>query len=345
VPTTGLYLPTRRNGALPGALLLALVAHLAVLAALGRAAREPDLMPAAAAPAPISVITLPPPADPERREEQSRQFVSLPEPERDEAPEDARFLDRYDRRVERETVSVRDVLIVEATPARQPSASASTASPAGIVRPATASGGRARRGDAAPTSAQSGAPALPVEGAGAPLAPGGRAAGAPDGAEGDAPVDGGGGVDLSVFNATAPSAAPLLRRNDHLELEEGDRTMLNALRSTYWSFFNRMQERVSAEWSPGPLMRRFDPDGTRYGQTDRYTVLSITLESDGSLRHALVSRGSGVDALDAEAVRAFEAAAPFPNVPESLKDERGRVTFRFGFFLDYEGDSRVQRLP
>jgi hypothetical protein len=39
----------------------------------------------------------------------------------------------------------------------------------------------------------------------------------------------------------------------------------------------------------------------------------------------------------------MRAAAPFPNIPEGLADERGYVEFRFGFILDFTGGSRIFR--
>jgi TonB family protein len=157
-------------------------------------------------------------------------------------------------------------------------------------------------------------------------------------------------LNLTAFRPTAGDVGTLqggtvgTRRNDYLALAEGERTQVNSYRSMYWSFFDRMQNRLSQEWDPRSVLRVEDPSGLLYGRQDRLTILSVTLESDGALRHAVVERTSGLDFLDAEAVRAFEAAAPFANVPEGLKDERGRATFRFGFHVDYGRSPVIRRL-
>ena len=42
----------------------------------------------------------------------------------------------------------------------------------------------------------------------------------------------------------------------------------------------------------------------------------------------------GVDVLDDEAVRAFEAAGPFPNPPDGLVQSDGLITFEFSFHFE-----------
>lgn len=164
-----------------------------------------------------------------------------------------------------------------------------------------------------------------------------------------APVIGPTGVDLREFLPTPERTSELMgetaRRNDYLVLEEGERTQLNSLRSLYWSFFDRMQDRLSQHWNPIGVLRVEDPGGLIHGYTARYTVLTVVLNGDGGLRHARVHRSSGVAALDQEAIRAFQVSAPFPNVPEGLKDTNGHVTFQFGFYVDFvQGSRRIRRL-
>ena len=64
------------------------------------------------------------------------------------------------------------------------------------------------------------------------------------------------------------------------------------------------------------------------------TILNVTLRGDGTLAQLWVERPSGLDFLDDEAVRAMNAAAPFPNPPEGLKNVDGNVNFKFGFELE-----------
>jgi len=300
------------------------------------------------------------------------QMVSLAPPPDDLAvrPDEAEFEDRFDRTADEDTVNPDDALSPDPTEAeptprsdRRAAATpqpvmADSRPPVDIPYP---------RGSSPPTapSSRTDDPGTTVAALGAIEAPAdddardGRMA-PRDGMEGNedgAPQNSGAGggpiapIDLSAFRPSASDAivqgagaGTATRRNDHLALPEGERTQLNSFRSMYWSFFDRMQNRLSQEWDPTTVLRVQDPSGLLYGQRDRLTILSVTLESDGSLRHAVVDRSCGLDFLDAEAVRAFEAAEPFSNVPEGLKDERGRATFRFGFHVSYGRSPVIRRL-
>ena len=75
------------------------------------------------------------------------------------------------------------------------------------------------------------------------------------------------------------------------------------------------------------------------------TVLQVALQPDGSLKSVEVSRSSGVDFLDVEAVAAFRRAGPFPNPPRGLVDgDTGLIDFPFGFHIEFSRRSRL-RLP
>jgi TonB family protein len=125
-------------------------------------------------------------------------------------------------------------------------------------------------------------------------------------------------------------------------VEEGDRTLLNRKRTSYASFFERVQVAIKNNWEPASLYRRRDPTGRVYGTIDRVTILQVALNSDGTLASLTVKQPSGLDFLDEEAVRAVRAAAPFPNPPEGLKDLNGHIQFSFGFY--FELSSRSSRL-
>lgn len=322
--------PSPAPRVLAGALSAALLLHVALLAVMSPALRRvvegsADVEPLAR----IAVV-------PDTETESAVQVVSLPPPEDERVPETASFADRFARSVERQTVNRDDVLVARAAPDRSVEAAAAGAAPS---RPAAVLVPASRTLGGAPSSVQ-------TPGALAPAAaePGPREAepgqtGADAEAAARRPL-----LALGEFNAMNPAAAPAVRRNDHLELDEGDRTLLNSYRSSYWSFFNRVQNQVAAEWEPNAVLRMNDPNGERYGAQDRYTLLSVTLNADGTLRHALVRRSSSLDFLDAEAVRAMEAAAPFANVPAGLVNEQGQATFTFGFFLDAGGRSRIRRM-
>ena len=117
-------------------------------------------------------------------------------------------------------------------------------------------------------------------------------------------------------------------------VKEGEGTFLNTKEWKGASFFNRVKAAVAQKWNPADVYARRDPNGNRYGIKDRYTGLHVTLNGDGSLRHLRVISPSGIDFLDEEAVGAFEAAQPFPNPPDAVKDRDGLIRFSFGFFFE-----------
>lgn len=124
--------------------------------------------------------------------------------------------------------------------------------------------------------------------------------------------------------------------NDYLpDIEdEGETNLLNTRKFRYWDFFQRVKDKISSEWDPGRVWKSRDPNGTRYGVRDRFTLLRVTLDPDGGLKSAGIARRSGLDFLDEEAQRAFAAAGPFPNPPTGLRNERGDIEFQFGFMFE-----------
>jgi len=158
--------------------------------------------------------------------------------------------------------------------------------------------------------------------------------------EGDADRPGGGGPAGGKALQLFPSASVVDRivgapAPDHVEgIEEGEGTFLNTREWRYASFMNRMKKGVSQRWDPNRVVRSRDPTGNIYLWKDRYTVLSVTLGSDGRLADIYVHTSSGVDFLDQEAIAAFERAQPFPHPPKGMMDEQGQIHFQFGFFLD-----------
>jgi TonB family protein len=128
------------------------------------------------------------------------------------------------------------------------------------------------------------------------------------------------------------------------DVDDDATSMLDSKRHLFGSFFNRLRDRVSENWQPQKAHERADPNGSRYGDTQRMTVLMVRLDDRGEILKIEVERESGAPHLDEEAERAMRAAAPFPNLPEGLVDEHGHVDFRFGFILDFHGGgSRIFR--
>jgi TonB family protein len=126
---------------------------------------------------------------------------------------------------------------------------------------------------------------------------------------------------------------------DHLEdVIEADHTALNTAGWQFAAFFNRVKRQVEQYWHPDVKYRLNDPYGNIYGFKDRLSVLLVVLRGDGSLKKIYIMEPSGASFLDEEAVQAVTQAAPFPNVPEGLKDKRdGLVKFTFHFIVEVGG--------
>lgn len=279
------------------------------------------------------------------RDEREGQFISMDAPEVEETPDEARFLDQFASKAKRETVRKQNALpkTKPASPApptpTQPTPQKQKPRPA-EDRPAPPT----PEPSATPTP-QNSAPdqdekPAETEPENSPKSPIKRAE---DGAFRAEPAE-----DFAKESPARPHSpgdlfptaqnAPAMSGDgsfDYLsDVTEGEKTLLNRKRSRYWSFMNRLKEGVAQEWSPMEEYRRRDPQGKVYGVKDRYTVLRVTLNGDGSLRTIYVAKSSGLKFYDDEAVRAMRAAAPFQNPPEGLKDSDGLIQINFGLLLD-----------
>jgi TonB family protein len=129
------------------------------------------------------------------------------------------------------------------------------------------------------------------------------------------------------------------------DVAEGDKTLLDRKRSRYWAFFDRVKTQISKQWTPVTEYRKRDPYGNVYGVKDRYSAVQVTLNGDGSVRQLYITRESGLDFFDDEAIRSIRSAAPFHNPPEGLKDEDGLVHFTFGFYFEIRsGQFQMMRM-
>lgn len=257
--------------------------------------------------------------------EEALQYVSLDPPEKEETPPEARFADKYESRTEEEMAK-------KALPGA-PQRAVPVPAP---VEPDTAD---EAEGDAEIEPAPQEIPPRDV---------------AEDGvsarAEARAPAPGRPLSPSALFPALLDAeAAEMLGEggsNDYLrDVAEGEKTLLNRKRTRYWAFFDRVKRQVSKQWSPGAEYRKRDPYGNVYGVKDRYSTVDVTLNADGTVRRLYLSRGSGLDFFDDEAIRALKSAAPFHNPPEGLKDEDGLVHFTFGFYFEIStGTFRFMRI-
>ena len=278
----------------------------------------------------FSIEVMSDPADedkkkPDEQTEDKLQYVALDPPDKEETPDEARFADKYESKVEEEMQK-------KGLPG-----AAQRAMP--VVRPVEQVDTDDAEGDeeAEPVEDEAKPRELETDGVTAQ-----QEATQPAPARRPTPAD--------LFPALVdPDAAEMLGdggSNDYLrDVAEGEKTLLNRKRTRYWAFFDRVKREVSKQWSPVSEYRKRDPHGNVYGVKDRYSTVDVTLNGDGTVRRLYLSRGSGLEFFDDEAVRALKSAGPFHNPPEGLKDEDGLVHFTFGFYFEISsGSFRFMRI-
>jgi TonB family protein len=308
------------------------------------------------------------------RPDPAGQVVEITRPETEKIPDNARYVSEFDSSAKKQTVARGSTeKMVERPAARElpptgrtnPDREELPESAKELARTRTEGPGQGigeapsklsmrgpGEGDDAPRAEpkkpgeKGGAELATAEGIAPRLGEGGQPGRAPETERpgGTAEQAGGGGAPTTTPNLR-PSEELLERAVgggsvDHLEdAEEGDFTALNSRKWKYATFFNRMKRQVAQNWHPDVVYLRRDPTGNIYGTRDRITVLQISLKPNGSVAKIYVSKQSGVDFLDDEAVRAFRESQPFPNPPTGLVDARSNlITFSFGFHFAIGGD-------
>lgn len=268
------------------------------------------------------------------------QVVETARPEREQAPENAKYLGRYDMKVEREQKAMgrkvpgRDLgkMAID-NPSRLQSPQSTSTAPTQLPRQRQVA--QAPKGENKPEQAAVAASQAPGNGPAPQEAqPPGQSSsvvvqGAPNGLL--LPSTSPGNV---LRNLQALSGSP--GGNDYLPDvdDEGATNLLNTRKFRYWDFFQRVKDRVGQEWEPGKVWHERDPTGQRYGVKNRLTVLRVTLDPEGALKQLRVAKECGLDFLDDEARRAFTAASPFPNPPSGLRNDHGEIEFQFGFLFE-----------
>ena len=116
--------------------------------------------------------------------------------------------------------------------------------------------------------------------------------------------------------------------------KEGETNLLNTRSFRYFGYMQRVKRAYGDAWKAAEVMASRDPSGRRYGVRDRLTIVAVRLDGEGTLLDAKVAKRSGLRFLDDEALRTVRAARMIPNPPNGLKNERGEVVFNFGFLLE-----------
>ena len=260
------------------------------------------------------------------------QIVTLPEPEKKEVPEKARYLARHDQKVEREQKSkIR-------TPGPQTRAKKRVRRRSKVQSRDSSSSAETRM--AKPQKSEDMASQRKID----PSEKG-------DVRAGDRDIQGRRKLvfptvsrlmdleNIQALSATGGADDALLDVED-----EGEQTLLNARRYRFISFFERVKEQVRGHWSPNEVLRTRDSTGKAYCCKDRYTKLKIRITRDGTLINSQVLKSSGLEFLDREARRSFHEAAPFLNPPKELfTEDRDTFEFSFGFLLEFQEGKPLMR--
>jgi len=111
-------------------------------------------------------------------------------------------------------------------------------------------------------------------------------------------------------------------QNDLLLEERGELTQLNTKDVLFASYLLRIRRLVNFYWE-----QNLDnlPRSVRIAKPRYTTEVLAVLDANGSLEDITVSEAAGVRELDDCVVRAYKLAGPFPNPPDQLIMEDGRV--------------------
>jgi TonB family protein len=126
--------------------------------------------------------------------------------------------------------------------------------------------------------------------------------------------------------------------DDYLkDVNTGMQTLLSTREFVYYSYYARIKEAIRQHWEPN--VREKVKIIYRQGRSiasakDRVTQVLVILNGKGELVRVDILTQSGVEALDAAAIEAFRAAAPFPNPPKGMIESDGTIKIRWDFVLE-----------
>jgi len=113
-------------------------------------------------------------------------------------------------------------------------------------------------------------------------------------------------------------------------LKKGESLKVNALGLDYGQYLIRMKERIIQRWNP---RRTITPK--MYSYNEVIVTLAVVLNNRGELVDLKLITGSFFPEYDQEAIDAFKKSAPFPNPPNSLIQDDGRVYLPWSFHLTF----------
>ncbi|MEK7690222.1 MAG: TonB family protein, partial [Bdellovibrionota bacterium] len=118
--------------------------------------------------------------------------------------------------------------------------------------------------------------------------------------------------------------------------KESDRTLLNTKEYVFFSYFQRIRQRLDTAWQPllrNHITKLYKRGRQLASEVDHKTQLLVVLNKKGEIEKVQMIEESGVSDLDQAAVEAFNQAGPFPNPPRGLVDGGGHVEIGCYFVL------------
>jgi hypothetical protein len=137
------------------------------------------------------------------------------------------------------------------------------------------------------------------------------------------------GLALSGLVACRGTYPPATPRTAVSTENAGTRTPVGA------AYIETVKRKVRAKWHPQEGFLRLDPDGSKFGRSNRYTLVRAQIRANGDLADTRVETACGVQWLDDTAVQALRDAVPYRAPPRELVKD-GVFDFRFGFFFQLD---------
>ena len=126
--------------------------------------------------------------------------------------------------------------------------------------------------------------------------------------------------------------------DEHIVADQGLVTLVNSKAFKYYTYCKRIKDKIQLLWEPQikakvvkQLREQRQPASKR--SQDKTTKAIIILDAQGTLEAVQIIGKSGLEDMDATAVEAFRAAAPFPNPPLGIIDPDGKIRIRWDFVL------------
>lgn len=147
--------------------------------------------------------------------------------------------------------------------------------------------------------------------------------------------------DDSLISISNHSLLPLWGRIDHLNSvqKEGRRTLLNTKDVSFFTFYSRVKHQIYWHW-----IRQLKVEIQDIRQIESKGLLTTRVEAlldaKGRLSSLILRKKSGLDELDTASLEAFRRAHPFPNPPELLMAEDGRIHLQYTFALTHQNPTR-----